>query len=302
MLTLALVELCERAVGLDRRLALGQALHQILGHHLGRHLRLAERDRQRSCKSNQSASRRRLSFSNEMDTGISASAAARLLRTSVPRIVRALERLELDVERGPGRRVRLRESHLRALRAHLGMTPNVADLSLTETKVLAALARAPLGIASVRAVAGRAGVSPTAAGDALRRLTDRGLVLEERRSVAAGKVSEARILRANVAAPEWSRLATPLTGVVLTPAATARRSSRVPARLGHLFWNVSPRQLEVERHGGFIARRLLQGGDLEGLAWGAANLTREDWAHAGRARGLDSPRRALARNLAAAAR
>lgn len=221
-----------------------------------------------------------------MDTGISASAAARLLHTSLPRIMRALERLELDVERGPGGRVRLGESHLRALRTHLGVTPSVADLSRTETKVLAAMARAPLGIGSVRAVAGRAGVSPTAAGDALRRLVDRGLVLEERRSVAAGKVREARILRANVAAPQWSELAKALTGVVLAPA--ARGASRVPPRLGHLFWNVSPRQLEIKDHG--------QGGDLEGLAWGAANLTREDWTHAGRARGLDSPRRALARN------
>jgi len=216
--------------------------------------------------------------------------------------MRALGRLELEVERGVGGRVRLRDSDVQALRRHLGVTPSVGDLSRTETKVLAALARAPLGLASVRAVARRAGLSPTAAGAALRLLVARGLVLEERRSVAAGRAQEARILRANVAAPEWSELATALADVVLAPAATGRRAARIPGRLGHLFWNVAPRQLDTEQHGGFIARRLLQTGDLEGLAWGAAQLSSEDWRHAARARGLDPRRRALARNLAAAAR
>jgi len=72
--------------------------------------------------------------------------------------------------------------------------------------------------------------------------------------------------------------------------------------LRHLFWNVAPEQLAVDEHGAFVARRLLQAGDLEGLAWGAAHLAAEDWNHAARARGLDRQRLALAANLAAAAR
>ncbi len=51
-----------------------------------------------------------------------------------------------------------------------------------------------------------------------------------------------------------------------------------------------------------MARRLLQVGDLEGLAWGAAHLGLRDWDHAARARGLGSEQRALGANLAAAAR
>lgn len=61
--------------------------------------------------------------------------------------------------------------------------------------MLAALSRAPVGLTSVRAVARRSGVSPTAAAGALERLVVRGLVLEERRLVAAGSARVARILR-----------------------------------------------------------------------------------------------------------
>ena len=215
--------------------------------------------------------------------------------------MRSLDQLELDVERGRGGRIHLRESDLQALREHLGATPIVADLSRTDTKVLAALARSPLGLGSMRAVARRSGVSPTAAGRALLRLAERGLVLEERRSVAAGRVRDMSILRANVAAPGWSELAAALTGVALPRTSAEGRAARVPPRLRHLFWNVAPGQLEINGHGGFIARRLLQSGDLEGLAWGVVNLSSDDWLHAARARGLDRSRRALARNLAAAA-
>ncbi len=71
--------------------------------------------------------------------------------------------------------------------------------------------------------------------------------------------------------------------------------------LRHLFWNAASSQLDVQYHGGYIARRLLTSGDLEGIAWGAENLSREDWAHAAKTRGLSADRRALARNLLAGA-
>lgn len=193
----------------------------------------------------------------------------------------------------------LREADWEALQAHLGVTPEVADLSRTQVRVLASLVRAPLGLVSARAVASRAGVSPTAAGSALRGLVGRGLVREERRPVAAGKAQEVRIFRANPKAPGWVRLAIALGEVLLPSASASPRGRSVPPRLRHLFWNVAPEQLAIDEHGGFIARRLLQSGDLEGLAWGAARLSSEDWEHAARARGLDPGRVALARNVAA---
>jgi len=237
-----------------------------------------------------------------MDTTISARRAAQTLHTSVPRVVRCVRELGLQVERAPGGRLALDESDLSALRRHLGVAPDVPGLTRTEAKVLSALSRAPVGLMSARAVARRSQVSPTAASGALEHLLARGLVLEEHRMAAAGSARAARILRANVAAPEWPELAPALARVELPPLPPAPPTRRVPRRLRHLFWNVAPGQLATDEHGPFVARRLLQVGDLEGVAWGAAHLSAGDWDHAVRARGLGAEQRALGANLAAAAR
>jgi hypothetical protein len=76
----------------------------------------------------------------------------------------------------------------------------------------------------------------------------------------------------------------------------------VPGRLRHLFWNTAESQLDVSRAGAYIARRLLQTMDLQGLAWGAQALGPADWERAARARGLDPKVKTLARNLAEASR
>jgi MarR family protein len=236
-----------------------------------------------------------------MDT-ISASEAARRLDTSLPRIQRAIERLGLEVDRGRGGRVQLSESQLERLRADLGVVPSIDGLSRVETQVLASLARAPRGLATVRAVARRAGVSPTAATGALRSLVDRGLVRREREWVAAGRAREVELVRANVTAPGWAALALRLASVRLPAARPARRPSRLPARLRHLFWNADPSRLDLRAHGGYVAERLLSSHDLDGLGWGAHALTARDWEQAAQNRGLSAEERALARNLARSAR
>jgi hypothetical protein len=237
-----------------------------------------------------------------MDT-ISASDAARRLGTSLPRVQRAIDRLGLAVERRPGGRVRLGDQELTELRAELGVTPSVDGLGRVETQVLAALARAPRGLAGTRAVARRAGVSPTAAAGALRSLAARGLVRREREWVAAGRARELELVRANVTAPEWPSLAPRLANLRL-PARRheLRNPGRLPARLRHLFWNADPSQLDLDAHGGYIAERLLSSHDLDGIGWGASALTARDWDQAARNRGLTSAERALAHNLARAAR
>lgn len=235
-----------------------------------------------------------------MDT-ISAGEAARRLATSLPRVLRTIERLGLDVDRRGGGRVRLGTSQLERLRSELGVVPSIDGLSRIETQVLAALARAPRGLAAVRAIARRAGVSPTAAARALGSLAERGLVRREREWVAAGRAREVELVRANVTAPEWAALAPRLAAVRLPGRREPGRPSRLPARLRHLFWNADPSQLDVSRHGGYIAERLLSSHDLDGLAWGARALTACDWEQAARNRGLSDPERALARNLARSA-
>jgi hypothetical protein len=238
-----------------------------------------------------------------MDSGrdISARQAAQRLGTSVPRVTRAIERGGMAVRRGPNGRVRLTPRQFERLRAELGTDTRLPGLSRSEGRVLAALARSPRGLGSVRAVAARAAVSPTAAGKAIRELERRGLVNRERGWIAAGKARQVDLLTANVKAPEWPELAPRLAAIEPPRRGRSMRQRRVPIHLDHLFWNTAPSQLEVERAGGYIARRLIQTGDLDGLAWGAENLDTDAWREAARARGLRPEQRALAHNLARAA-
>jgi hypothetical protein len=234
-----------------------------------------------------------------MDTYLP-SEISRLLGTSIPRIQRAIGRLRLRGRRGHDGHTRFSGEDVSRLRDELGVTPPVPGFSLIEVRVLAALARAPLGITSIRALAGRAGISPTAASHAAQRLVERRLVLREERMLAAGSAQMMTVMRANVLAAEWPRLASALARVV-APRRQPRQEHRVPRHLRHLFWNTDRSQMDVANAGGYIARRLLTTGGLEGLAWGAANLSAADWEHAASARGLDPDQRALARNIAAQA-
>jgi DNA-binding MarR family transcriptional regulator len=235
-----------------------------------------------------------------MDT-ISASDAARRLGTSVPRVQRAIRRLGLAVERGRGGRVRLSAAQLERLAGELGVVPSVDALSRVETQVLAALARAPRGLTSTRAVSRRAGVSPTAAAAALHSLASRELVRRDEEWLAAGRARRLELVRADVTAPAWADLAPRLAEVRLPSRADSRSPTRLPTRLRHLFWNADANGLDVRAHGPYIAQRLITSGDLDGLAWGRRALTAADWQEVARNRRLSPRQRALARNLAASA-
>ncbi len=117
-----------------------------------------------------------------------------------------------------------------------------------------------------------------------------------------GGVRTVELIRVDVTAQEWPAIASRLDWTTFSQPRSSSRQQHVPGRLAHLFWNTAPAQLDVLEHGGYIARRLLAIGDLEGLAWGEANLSSADWEHASRSRGIAADRRALACNLAAASR
>ena len=243
---------------------------------------------------------RRERYHNAMDT-YSASRAARALGTSGPRVLRAVRRLGLDVRRSPTGTLAIDERQLERLAAELGSAPVPPGLSRAQARVLAALARSPRGLASVRAVARRSGVSPTAASRALSTLAAEGLVHTERRTVAMGRATEADVHVAVVTAPRWPELAPQLALIRLPAAEAARRTGVVPRHLRHLFWNTAPSQLKVASAAPYIAKRLLSTGDADGLAWGATHLPAEAWESAARARGLSPRDRALALNLARSA-
>lgn len=198
-------------------------------------------------------------------------------------------------------RLSLDRRQYETLRGELGVTPQVAGLSPTQVKVLAALRQAPLGLVSARAVAARASISPTAASRALRRLEREELVRHEPATLALGRAREVDLWRANVLHPRWSEISAGLARVEppkRAPSPGRVRDARIPVRLRHLFWNADPAQLDVRRSGPFIAQRLLRTEDPEGLAWGIANLCPQDWREASRARGIGPSLRAMAENLA----
>jgi hypothetical protein len=195
----------------------------------------------------------------------------------------------------------LHDEQVAQLRGELGVGARVAGLTPIQVSVLAALRDAPLGLTSIRAVARRAGVSPTASARALDALLGVGLVKRESMVLAVGSARPAELLCLNRRTPRWRQIAPLLVPVRPPVRHAASRAQRVPPALRHLFWNTAPAQLDVASGGPYIARRLLRTMDIEGLAWGASNLTSCDWREAQEARGLGAPVRALARNLAAAA-
>lgn len=232
-----------------------------------------------------------------MDT-YSLAAAARALRTSAPRVRRAIDRLGMRAERANSGVFRLTQSQVDELGSVLGVTPPVPDLSPTEARVLAALSRSPRGVASVREAARRAGTSPTATARALTRLATLGLITQTRATLARGRATEATVYQVPFASPRWLALAPAIAQVELPARVERGRATRVPPHLLHLFWNIAPGQLDVASSASFIARRLITSFDPDGLAWGSHNLPASAWQHAAATRGLEPAKRALAHNLA----
>lgn len=229
-----------------------------------------------------------------VEKGTSASELARELGTTVPRVVRTAQRLGFDRRRGGGK-LALSFEHAQKLRAVLGRHQAAPGLSTTETSVLAALSRSPLGLASARAVARKAGLSPTAASRALARLAAQDLLAYEEAVIVAGRPRHVQMIHANRRHPRYLALAPILAQV---EPSEVERDEKVPAHLRHLFWNTHPAQLDVAHGGEYIARRLVRTLDPAGLAWGARNLDAAHWRAAARARGLDPSVKRMAENLA----
>lgn len=229
--------------------------------------------------------------------GVSIRRLAEKLGTNAPRVARVLRNLGINPQL-VGNRAALTNEQAAAVRCVLGVVPAAPGLSRVQTQVLAALSHAPLGLRSARALAWRAGVSPTIASRAVSELVAQGLATVSIERVVEGSVRDARVIRANYPDERYVRLAGDLALVVLPALRPRCTATRVPPRLGHLFWNTASSQRDVRSAGGYIARRLLAMEDLDGLAWGAAALSAADWRHGARARGLAPRMRTLALNLA----
>ncbi len=185
------------------------------------------------------------------------------------------------------------------LRLAIGAVPTDRDRrwARADMQVLAALAQAPRGLSSARAVARRAGLAPATAVKSLSTLTRNGLVSRQPERIAFGHVRDVAMYHLNRSTSLWKRLAPMIAGTQL-PSRPATPGRRVPNELLHLFWNTHWDQLDLDRSSEYVARRLITSGDLDGLAWGTAHLDQAAWKHAAQTRGLPARRRRLAQNIA----
>ena len=166
-------------------------------------------------------------YHNDMDT-YSLAAAARALRTSAPRVRRAIDRLGMPVERNGSGVFRLTQGQVDELSSVLGVAPSVPDLSPTQARVLAALSRSPRGVASVREAARRAGTSPTATARALARLEYAGLIMRTHAILARGRATEATVYQVPFASPRWLALAPAIAQVRLPSRSIGRTPQGFP--------------------------------------------------------------------------
>lgn len=234
-----------------------------------------------------------------MDTWTTGQVAGRL-GTTVPRIHRAIARLGLQPSKSPGGHIELSRSEVRRLANALGHVPPIEGLIREEVLVLAALGRRPLGLASARAVARSAGISPTTATKALGRLVSLGYIERVSRQVIEGRVRTMSLWQVRWASPAWLAVAPRLALVVSPePVHTSAPPTHVPARLSHLFWDVPhPTSICLRASGPTVANRLLTSNDPQALAWAALALRPSDLRRGAQFRGVDARTRALAENLA----
>lgn len=227
---------------------------------------------------------------------------ARELGVSVDRVRRTAAELGMRPARAGSARnatMVVRSAQRADLRAAIGVVPTDRDgqWSRADMQVLAALAQAPRGLVSARAVARRAGVSPATALKSLSILTQSGLVYREADRLALGRVRDVAVYRINRSTSRWRTLAPRIAGVHLPVRPTAPLR-RVPNELLHLFWNTHWSQLDLVTSSAYVARRLVAGADLDGLAWGSVHLDEAAWKHAAQTRGITARRRRLAENIA----
>jgi excisionase family DNA binding protein len=237
-----------------------------------------------------------------MDTVLTTGQVAAELGTTRSRVHRAVAAGLVRPARTPGGHLRFNADDVRLLERRLGFAPRVAGLRREEVLVFAALLRHPLGLRSARAVARAAGISPTTASRALRRLGRAALVRRSRRRAVLGAGTDVDVWGVNVRDRRLGRLGPVLAGVVFPgpPMGGDGDDRRLPVWLRHLFWNADTRRLDVERDAAYIAGRVLGSEDAQAHAWAAATLPADAFLRAASIRGVQPRRAALARNLAAA--
>ncbi|QAY61082.1 MarR family transcriptional regulator [Microbacterium protaetiae] len=227
-----------------------------------------------------------------MDTRVvAAPEVARALGVSLPTAHKALDRAGVPrVGRGHTRVAP--EGVVKTLVAERGSTPP-SDRDPADLRVLAVLSHSPLGQASARSVASRAGLSPTTTSRALQRLAVDRLVEQRDLVVPSGRARHEK--RWFVNTPAWLQ---PLVDQVRSTRLPRRKvqPSPLPVALHHLFWNADVTTLDPAVDGSYMAGRLLEAPDIRAWTWALANISRVDIKTALGRRGVKPATRALVEN------
>jgi len=207
------------------------------------------------------------------ELGVSLPTAHRLLDDlGVPRTGRGVPR----VVSGSARR--------RAVERAGAVRVRAQDLGREDMLVLAALATAPVGFESLRALARAAGVSATKTSAAVQDLAARGLVRTQQRTVARGRAVARTFWSANYRG--WDDTLFVAVHAVRLPKPAPRASGHgVPRRFWHLFWNATPSKLDTRTDGPYIAGRLLGDTDHDAFVWATRHLSPTDLVQAAAVRG-----------------
>lgn len=229
---------------------------------------------------------------------------AKELGTTPHRVTRAIDRLGIRLvgpaEQRRGRPAKvLRERDVERLRDELGVAPPSKELTREDLFVLASLDRVARGFTSIRALAHSAGISPTGAAAAVRRLEAKGLISRQPGLTRmSGRVVDATLITIDREGVAWQRTK-PLVSDTRPPVPAPTPAPKVvPRRFWHLFWNANPATLRVADHPDYIAARLLLSGDPQAEEWATSHLPASAIARTSTLRGLGDVERTRLQTLA----
>lgn len=148
------------------------------------------------------------------------------------------------------------------------------SLSPDERRILAALARRPLGLAGDISVSVASGVDGSDLLAALERLVGFGLI------AASEEIVQSRPLRKETVwtlcvGDAWFTVAGEVQGTPLPDVPPEPLGDRLPERFRHLFWWGDPSAIRLPRDAAFVAEQLLACHDIDAWGWAITTLPRE---------------------------
>lgn len=176
----------------------------------------------------------------------------------------------------------------------IGATPVIPKgLTREAILVLAAIAREPLGAVSARAIATKAGVSPTTASKIVQKLSREGLIEQRSRMEARGTAQ--LVTRWHLTSfRDWPpEVADAVKKARLPKPKYTVARGRLPSRFHHLFWSVDPNKLRLPDDAEYVAHRMLTSDSFEAIRWAITSLPKSAIDRALAIRGVDGPTRNL---------